>query len=458
MKKIFILFALSIVFQFAAAQTVKQFPGSLKYKKLIKFSHVPKYDHIVDPDLGNDANAGTLMAPWRTIEYAHSQAVPGDTIYFKGGVYPLETPAAQYAIWLRFKNGTAGNYINFWNYPGETPEINLAQLSYSGGTIYGFHFTGNYWHWKGFEIYGFPNIPHTAVHNSCYFLNCNNTIIERFYVHDNFSMGIYLAGTTGNTCTNNIILNCDGFYNQDPGTTTDPYGNADGIHMSVTDESSINYILGCRVKGNSDDGLDLFGYSTTGKMIVKNLWAWNNGFLPKTTTAIGDGQGIKLGPPGPAITYNSVKRVVTNCIAAENGASGFSQNFVTHTFGINAFNNTSYKNGVGNNGLGFYLTKGAQPDSIQNNLSYANQYVGNGNPSSIHNHNSWDASPTVTVTDADFVSLDISQLDLPRKADGSLPDITYLKLVTGSDLKNAGVNVGLPYLGTAPDIGALETE
>ena len=49
-----------------------------------------------------------------------------------------------------------------------------------------------------------------------------------------------------------------------------------------------------------------------------------------------------------------------------------------------------------------------------------------------------------------------SGMDGARQADGSMPNLRFLKLATGSDLINAGVNVGLPYVGTAPDIGAFE--
>ncbi len=47
-------------------------------------------------------------------------------------------------------------------------------------------------------------------------------------------------------------------------------------------------------------------------------------------------------------------------------------------------------------------------------------------------------------------------MTLPRKADGSLPDITFMHLVAGSDLVNAGLDVGLPFIGPAPDLGAFE--
>ena len=68
----------------------------------------------------------------------------------------------------------------------------------------------------------------------------------------------------------------------------------------------------------------------------------------------------------------------------------------------------------------------------------------------------WIYNPAFTVTNDDFVSIDSSQIHAARKKDGSLPDITFLKLAPGSDLIDAGVNVGLPYYGSAPDIGYSE--
>ena len=45
----------------------------------------------------------------------------------------------------------------------------------------------------------------------------------------------------------------------------------------------------------------------------------------------------------------------------------------------------------------------------------------------------------MAVTDDDFVSLDASQLALPRKSDGSLPYVEFLRLKTNSKLYNAGM-------------------
>lgn len=61
---------------------------------------------------------------------------------------------------------------------------------------------------------------------------------------------------------------------------------------------------------------------------------------------------------------------------------------------------------------------------------------------------------------ADFENLDMDVLfaaaTAPRNTDGSLPTIG-LRLAAGSHLIDAGgANVGLPYLGAAPDLGAFE--
>jgi hypothetical protein len=44
----------------------------------------------------------------------------------------------------------------------------------------------------------------------------------------------------------------------------------------------------------------------------------------------------------------------------------------------------------------------------------------------------------------------------PREPDGSLPANGFARLVAGSDLIDKGVDVGLPYTGSAPDLGAFE--
>lgn len=75
---------------------------------------------------------------------------------------------------------------------------------------------------------------------------------------------------------------------------------------------------------------------------------------------------------------------------------------------------------------------------------------------SITDHNSW--TLPVTITNADFKSLDASVADDTRQSNGNQPINDFLRLADGSDLIGAGVDVGLPYKGSNPDLGAYEAD
>jgi hypothetical protein len=60
------------------------------------------------------------------------------------------------------------------------------------------------------------------------------------------------------------------------------------------------------------------------------------------------------------------------------------------------------------------------------------------------------------ITDNDFISVDYTEMLLQRKSDGSLPDIDYMHPKSTSSIIDAGIDVGLPYIGAAPDLGPFE--
>jgi hypothetical protein len=69
--------------------------------------------------------------------------------------------------------------------------------------------------------------------------------------------------------------------------------------------------------------------------------------------------------------------------------------------------------------------------------------------------NSWQG---FTVSAADFQSLDATLATAPRDSNGALPTTALFRLAPGSSMINVGTtNTGLPYNGTAPDLGAFET-
>jgi len=73
---------------------------------------------------------------------------------------------------------------------------------------------------------------------------------------------------------------------------------------------------------------------------------------------------------------------------------------------------------------------------------------------SVEKNNTWNLK--VTPNADDFVGLTEDLAKAPRNSDGSLPNNGFAKLVTSSDLIDKGVDVGTPYLGAAPDLGAYE--
>lgn len=69
----------------------------------------PKF--FVDAKKGDDQAAGTVAAPWRTVQHAARKLRPGDTLYLRGGTY--------YEHVSLTRSGTADAPITIASYPGE---------------------------------------------------------------------------------------------------------------------------------------------------------------------------------------------------------------------------------------------------------------------------------------------------------------------------------------------------
>ena len=108
-------------------------------------------------------------------------------------------------------------------------------------------------------------------------------------------------------------------------------------------------------------------------------------------------------------------------------------------------NNTSFNNG----GYGYSLSEHRKTFVLKNNLAVQDRTEFN--TYTVQSNNMW---RNVALTN--FQSTDISLLESPRLADGSLPVINFMQPSQGSILIDAGVNVGLPYKGAYPDIGYIE--
>ena len=390
---------------------------------------------------GNDTTGtGSISAPWFTLEKAWDNIVAGDTVYMRGGTYSyLKTQ------WLTGVTGTSGNIISLLNYPGETPIIQPATGWVYDGWYYGILFQSmNYIHVKGLEVRNFK-YQQTSPCRAIMAQHINNSIFENLSCHDS-EMGMMLTGNSGD----NLILNCDFYNNYDPYSPI-AYGNADGLDVSSIPNAYNNTVRGCRAWSNSDDGFDF--WASEGIVYIENCWSWSNGYREDGTTTGGDGNGFKLGQVTE--TTATTRRYLYNCIGAINRVNNFSHNIVDpQVLTCELYNCFSY-GAVGYAGYQFNWGAQAATNSIlRNNISYNDVNGALLDTWITNDHNSWNSG--YTVTSADFVSTDASQLSRPRLSNGSLPSITFGHLVSGSDLVNTGTDIGLPYVGSNPDLGPFE--
>jgi hypothetical protein len=208
---------------------------------------------------------------------------------------------------------------------------------------------------------------------------------------------------------------------------------------------------GCRAWWNSDDGFDLI--SAYSPVTIESSWAWLNGYLPGTTTPSGNGNGFKAGGYGGGYVPGGVKHTVRLSVAFENRAAGFYANH--HTVANDFFNDTAYGNHPDFNMLGVSPT-GAPIGlgTLRNDLAYTGTLLSNMTGTDAA-YNSWDLG--VTLSDSQFTSVSTSGWDAPRRSNGALPVLPYLRLADNSTLIDKGTDVGLPYDGKAPDLGAFES-
>ena len=381
---------------------------------------------------GSDNYAGTLAQPFRTWQKGFNTAVAGDTVYIRGGVYAPTNISGTEGVTVENKSGTANKLITISNYPGETPILDCSILAGTGTNTGITLMNCSYWHLKGLSVTGVRQHAQDVFCIGVYVRNGSANILENIKSYNNQAIGFYIRDEK-----NTSLINCDSYDNYDVSSAG---GNADGFEIRNADQTNITTLTGCRAWHNSDDGFDLWLYE--GIINFNNCWSIGNGY------ASGDGNGFKLGETD-ASALDSVQRTLTNCIATKNSHNGFSQN-VGLTKMI-FYNNLAYDNST----TGFRFQSAAPEMIFRNNISYHNYEEDYFLANSIHDHNSWDSS--ITVSDTDFLSLDASSLLSSRKSDGSLPDVSAFHLAQNSALVDAGVDVGLLYYGFKPDIGVFET-
>jgi hypothetical protein len=191
---------------------------------------------------GNDANAGTINSPWRTIQKAANSVKAGDTVYIRGGTYKE---------FVSFKtSGTSTSYITFRSYPGEEVTID--------GT--GFALYANRDALIDMNAKSYIVIDGLRVINADYFgIGCmagetnngHDIIVKNCYTYNTGSCGIGFFWGANITISNNVV----------------EYSNI----RSTQEAISLHGIQGFTINGNEVfnglmEGIDCKGGSSNGKI------------------------------------------------------------------------------------------------------------------------------------------------------------------------------------------------
>jgi hypothetical protein len=371
---------------------------------------------------GSDSNPGTVDQPFKSISKGLSAVGTNGLVVLRGGVYLLGSSKLSLN-----KTAQAGSFIRIWAYPGEVPVLDC-----TGNTSDGIAISGNYYYLKGIEQ---RNAGHNGIN-----ISGNNNIIENCAVHDNQNTGLHLTGSAAPGPSDNLILNCDAFRNYDPPIG----GNADGFSAKWTVGPG-NVFRDCRAYYNSDDGWDL--WMGTGSVLIDSCFAFRNGVdVWHSGSFDGNGNGFKLGG-----NFVPTPHTVRNCVSFDNAGNtgrGFDEN--NNTGGQTLYNCTAFRNKGDNYHFRNTVVDG-QTHVIKNCISLEGVV---GISSGIQEKNSWQG---FTISAADFRSVDTAFAAAPRNQDGSLPESAFLRLAPTSAMIDAGIDVGLPFNGPAPDLGAFES-
>jgi uncharacterized repeat protein (TIGR02059 family) len=433
--------------------------------------------YYVSPS-GSDSNPGTIGQPFFTLNKSWSVVSAGDIIYMRGGTYRYGTSGTV----LSGKSGTSSNYITIENYPGETPIINYDNVTFTS-QCHGIYMDGvSYIHLKGFRVTSI-NQPHSGSIGQYGLLmdgsGAQHCIIEQMEFDHIGGWGVVIGANNSDI----LFLNCDNHHNSDRYSTADPWGWSDGFEgMSHGTTASTNItFVGCRSFWNCDDGWDL--RQAAGLYTLDHCWSFMNGRQPgeritdpDIDTKGGDGEGYKFGSSFGDMTTD-IKRILVNSFSYNNACGvemvGESGGIGRGVIGAQIYNNTFYHDKIGSD---------IQPAGgyIGNVYLYNNIFIGVGgvygfevfpayeyqsiphkgnnifNVNGFYNQGTPDLATTCSTSD--FTSLDPTSLTAARQSDGSLPNLSFLHLAAGSKLIDAGVDVGLPYTGKAPDLGAFEAQ
>jgi len=449
---------------------------------------------------GTDSNPGSLKYPWMTLAKATRSLLAGDTVFIFSGVYneplwPLNSGKDDAPVcYFSYGDGDvivrAGNFDEKWGiftikgpgnpgYSNPVNNIHVKGLTFRGSNHYGICVYGGSDSSSGNNCI-FENIKCDSNSVGAYFTCRDLQVINSEFSSNKFGgFWVYHGGKniriTKSTFHNNGIKgNVDGMTLQDCENILieecEAYGQYDGFDVgSQQDENTgpgCRYIIFRRCKaysnynGNYPSSTTLKGpvcyqyciaHDNTdwaGGMVLyeasRNVHIWNC-----TIANVNIGVNFYQGP-GPIYLYNNI--IVASKDAVTNGARGAI---------INDFN--LFNGEVGNIVKGFRTVNGkavftdtevndfnitAENKELIDKGRYFLKTVGSGKRT---NTIEVDTDPGIYFIPGDTIQIEKAGLRVVK----SLSETTIT--ISGKEIsyKN-GQGIHLPYIGSAPDIGAFE--
>lgn len=348
---------------------------------------------------GAEAAASTVtVTSTAQLEAAVRNATAGTTIQVRAGTY---TPAATLKSTA---DGTGSARITLRAHDGEKVRIDGSRLP-AGSWLAGIH--GDYWTVQNLT---FQNSPAQGL----VVTSSVGGVFKNLVTADNGDSGFTLRG---DGTSDNLVQNLDSHGNYDPAGHGQ---NADGIAVKFGSGTG-NRITGARLYDNSDDGIDLWQFSSP--VTVEHSWAFGNGKNRWGDSAFeGNGNGFKLGGGGVTVAH-----LVNDNAAWDNTLNGFTENSNTGAIVLNR--NTAYSNAV----AGFHFATGKA--RLARNLAVGNKGgLSELGSSTVSAANNWDAG----VSTPAFTSVDARTAYGTRRADGALPSTAFL--TTGSTTIGSTMN------------------
>ena len=289
---------------------------------------------------GSDNNPGSKSQPWRTVQYAVKQVVPGDVVLVEDGTY--EGPV------IITRSGKPGAYITLKAVNKWRAKIKVVD---GRGDADGIKAAANYLTIDGFEIFDpSPGVGHHGNGVTVYKNHHVNILNNK--IHDFGGSGIQLGHFDHVHVENNVVYNNAKYApNQKSGISlyqARAVDNVSGYHVIVRNNRSY---------GNMNVVLNSQGRTTDGNgILVDDFW-----------NSTGNATNVKF----------PHRTLIENNLSYDNGGKGIQVFKSSH---VDVFNNTAYHNNHDTQSVSTWraeLSHAFADDTIwRNNIGFAKPGAG----------------------------------------------------------------------------------